>query len=103
MKERRQAPRVRVDLPARWEGVLAQREATITNLSVNGCFVLSGGDVEQKELIRLEINLPEGEPIYLWSEVVDPAEEIGFAVRFTSTSDEEHTRLEEYINGVLST
>lgn len=103
MKERRQAPRVRVDLPARWEGVLAQREATITNLSINGCFVLSGGNVEPKELVRLEINLPDGEPIYLWSEVVDPADEIGFAVRFTSTSDEEHARLEEYINGVIST
>lgn len=102
IKDRRQAPRVKVNLPARWEGVLAQREATVTNLSVNGCFVLTGGNVEQKELVRLEINLPDGEPIYVWSEVVDPAEEIGFAVRFTSTSDEEHARLEEYINEVLS-
>ncbi len=102
MKERRGAPRVKVNLPVRWEGVLTQRDATVTNLSINGCFVLTGGKVEPKELVRLELNLPGGEPVYLWSEVVDEAEEIGFAVRFTSTSDEEQARLETYINEVLA-
>ncbi|HAF16002.1 MAG TPA: hypothetical protein DHU55_10170 [Blastocatellia bacterium] len=100
--ERRRAPRSNVNLPARWEGVLTQQEANVTNLSSSGCFVLSGGRVEPKELVRLEIEFPDEEPIYPWAEVVDEASEIGFAVRFTSMDDEERDRLERFLSRVLS-
>ena len=100
--ERRCAPRSNVNLPARWEGVLTQQEANVTNLSSSGCFVLSGGRVEPKELVRLEIEFPDEEPIYPWAEVVDEASEIGFAVRFTSMDDEERDRLERFLSRVLS-
>ncbi|HZE72751.1 MAG TPA: PilZ domain-containing protein [Pyrinomonadaceae bacterium] len=101
MDERRRASRVKVDLPARWEGVLTQQQGQITDLSINGCFVLSGGQVEPKELVRLEIVLPNQSPMYLWAEVVDAAYEIGFAVRFTATEDEDEKRLAEFIEAEL--
>ena len=101
MNERRRAPRVKVDLPARWEGVLTQQTAQVTDLSVNGCFILTGGKVEPKELVRLEIHLPNQPPMYLWAEVVDAAYEIGFAVRFTATDDEDQKRLAEFIEAEL--
>lgn len=97
-EERRRAARAKVNLPARWEGVLSQQEARVTNLSVNGCFLLSGGTVEEKELIRLEITLPNDDHIYPWAEVVDAADEIGFAVRFTMMEDDEQERLTRFIN-----
>jgi hypothetical protein len=100
--QQRNASRVDVNLLARWEGVLESRAATITNLSVSGCFVLSGGKVQPGELIRLEIYLPDDEPIYLWGEVVDEADEIGFAARFTSTEDEDHARLVRFIQTLNS-
>jgi len=100
--ERRRAPRVRVKLPVRWEGALHQESATITDLSTGGCFVLSGGAVEVKELIWLEIQLPSGAVQY-WGEVVDAAYEIGFAVRFNSSSDDDEARLNSYIDSVLAT
>lgn len=96
-KERRHAPRINVNLPARWEGVLTQQEASVTSLSKNGCFLLTGGEVEPKELIRLEIKLPDGDYIYFWGEVVDPANEIGFALRFTSWTDEDEDRLRRFL------
>ena len=96
-QEHRTALRVAVNLPARWEGVLEQQDATITSLSTDGCFVLSGGKVERNELIRLEIYLPDEEPVYLWGEVVDEAYEIGFAARFISTDNENHVRLASFI------
>jgi len=102
MVERRRAPRIKVNLPARWEGVLTLREAAVTNLSINGCFVLTGGKVQPKELIRLEIYLSDDQVIYVWSEVVDEAEEIGFAVRFTSVSDEEQKQLDQFIKQTLA-
>lgn len=100
--ERRRNPRVKVNLPARWEGVLTRQEANVTDLSNKGCFVLSGGKVEPKELIRLEIQLPNDDPIYFWAEVVDAAFEIGFAVKFTSMEELDQTRLRRFIQQCLT-
>jgi len=90
-----------VNLPVRWEGVLTQQTAMVTSLSNNGCFVLTGGKVEPKELIRLEIELPDSEPVYFWSEVVDEAFDIGFAARFTSGGDDDEMRLARFIRQQL--
>ena len=91
--ERRTAPRLKVDFPVRWEGVLTQEVGTVSSISESGCFILTAGQVQQKELIRLEIDLPAGAACF-WSEVVDEAYEIGFAVRFTSASDEDMALLQ---------
>src|SRR5262245_27099697 len=96
-KDRRSAPRIRVNLPARWEGVLNRNEATVTDLSVNGCFVLTGGTVEVRELISLEIQFVDQRWVHMWCEVVDAASEIGFAVKFNSISDEDQKMLADYV------
>lgn len=100
--ERRLNARVKVNLPVRWESFLIQQAATVADLSLTGCFVLSGGKVELNELIRLEISLPNDEPIYPWAEVVDQADEIGFSVRFTAMDDDERKRLEEFVGQTLA-
>lgn len=99
-KERRSAPRARVKLPARWEGVISRENATITDISRSGCFVLSGGKVEIKELIWLEIQLPD-QPVNFWGEVVNEALDIGFAVKFNSSSPEDEAILAKYLEGVF--
>ena len=100
--ERRRAQRVEVNLPVHWEGVLEHHEATVTSLSSSGCFVLTGGKVEPKELIRLEMILPDKSLICLWAEVVEEAYDIGFAVRFTTIDDEDHLRLAAFVLSALS-
>jgi hypothetical protein len=100
--ERRRAARVNVNLPVRWEGLLERHEATVTSLSTSGCFVLTGGKVEPRELIRLEIALHDTSLIRLWAEVVDEAYEIGFAVRFLGVDDEDHLRLAALVLAALS-
>jgi tryptophan 2,3-dioxygenase len=100
--ERRRAPRAKVNLRARWEGDLGQHEAEVTSLSKSGCFVLSGGKVKPKELIRLELMLPNEEIIHLWAEVVEEADEIGFALQFTSSEEMYQARLEQFIDKCLS-
>ena len=96
-KDRRSAPRVRVKLPARWEGVLSRENATVTDLSRSGCFVLTGGKVEIKELVWLEIQLTNNEKVNFWAEVVDQASEIGFALKFNSSSQEDEGTLAKYL------
>lgn len=99
-RDRRSAPRVRVNLPARWEGVLSRENATVTDLSRNGCFVLTGGKVEKKELVWLELQLND-QTVHFWAEVVDEASEIGFAVKFNSTSPEDEATLAKYLEGLF--
>jgi tryptophan 2,3-dioxygenase len=100
--ERRRTPRAKVNLRARWEGDLGQHEAEVTSLSKTGCFVLSGGKVKAKELIRLELMLPNEEIIHLWAEVVEEADEIGFALQFTSSEETYQARLENFLDKCLS-
>jgi len=100
-KERRSAPRVRVKLPARWEGVLSRESATVTDLSRSGCFVLTGGKVEIKELVWLEIQLTPQQAVNFWAEVVNQASEIGFALKFNSSSPEDETALAEFLDKIL--
>ena len=91
-----------MNLRVRWEGDLGRREAEVTSLSKSGCFVLSGGKVKAKELIRLEILLPQDEQIQVWAQVVDEADEIGFAVQFTLVDEADQERLEQFIEQNLT-
>lgn len=99
--ERRSAPRARVKLPARWEGVLSRENATVTDLSRSGCFVLTGGKVELKELVWLEIQLTPRQVVNFWAEVVDEASEIGFAVKFNSSSQDDEESLAKYLENIF--
>ena len=100
-KERRSAPRARVKLAARWEGAMSRDDATVTDLSRSGCFVLTGGKVEVKELVWLEIQFDEGQAVTFWAEVVSEAAEIGFALRFNSSSPEDEATLARFLEGVF--
>ena len=100
-KDRRSAPRARVKLQVRWEGVLSRENATITDLSRSGCFVLTGGKVEIKELVSLEIQLTEQQKINFWAEVVNETPEIGFALKFNSSSPEDEAALAKFLEGIF--
>jgi hypothetical protein len=88
MQERRAAERLRIDLSARWEGLLTQGRGAVSDLSSLGCFVLTSGEVKPGELIRLEISFPQ-EVASLWGQVVYAVPEIGFAMRFVFSGNDE--------------
>lgn len=100
-QERRSAPRARVKLSARWEGVLSRETATVTDLSRSGCFVLTGGNVEVKELVWLEIQLTDQHKVNFWAEVVNQAPEIGFALKFNSSSTEDEAALAAFLEKIF--
>jgi len=100
-KDRRSAPRARVKLTARWEGVLSRESATVTDLSRSGCFVLTGGKVEVKELVWIEIQLTDRQTVNFWAEVVNQSSEIGFALKFNSSSPEDEATLAEFLDKIF--
>jgi len=92
-----------VKLAARWEGVLSRENATVTDLSRSGCFVLTGGKVEIKELVWLEISLTETQTVNFWAEVVDAASDIGFALKFNSSSPDDEAMLTSFLDKFFQT
>ena len=71
---------------------MTQGRGAVCDLSLTGCFVLSGGEVSVGELVRLEIHFPK-EISLLWGEVVYRVEEIGFALRFAFEGEHEQHSL----------
>ncbi|MCA1632334.1 MAG: PilZ domain-containing protein [Acidobacteria bacterium] len=102
-EERRASERVEVYLSARWEGDLGPDTGTVGDISIDGCFVLSGGRVAPYELITLEIQLPTDEWIGAWGQVANCTPEIGFGVRyikFGTREREEFSRSVEYVESL---
>jgi hypothetical protein len=91
--ERRKFERVKVNIKTRWEGVLEQKEGTIVDLSIGGCFILTDHLVETGELIRLEME----NSLVFWGEVIYQVEEMGFGLRFSAALGEEAERLASLI------
>ncbi len=85
--ERRAAPRYKVNFHARWGGEeWGGREATVGDLSADGCFVLTDDMVAEGELVQVQVELPNGDPLPLWGSVIHRVEGRGFAIRFSTFS-----------------
>jgi hypothetical protein len=83
--ERRESPRYKVSLRARWGGgEWAWREGMVTNLSAEGCYVTTDGAVEVGELVQVEVEATDGESLPLWGSVIHGAEGKGFAIQFSN-------------------
>lgn len=95
--ERRLNPRYKVNIRVRWEGPRTQREGTVTDLSIGGCFILTEDmGVEKRDLVKIELQLPAS-VITLWGQVIYTADEIGFGVRFASNIPEVERRRLTYL------
>lgn len=85
--ERRESPRYKVSLRARWGGgEWAGRDGVVTDLSADGCYVVTDGDVTEGELVQVQIELPGGEALPLWGGVIHRVDGKGFAIQFSTFS-----------------
>ena len=101
MEERRRVDRVKVSLAVTWEGKRATLRGEITDLSVNGCFVLTDDKVKVGESIKLEILQPRSGHLFLQGEVIYRMAEIGFGVRFTGGAEADFKRLRWIVRAEL--
>jgi hypothetical protein len=101
MDERRRVDRVKVSLGVMCEGALATLEGEITDLSVNGCFILADDKVNTGESINLKILQPQSGHLLLRGKVIYQMPEIGFGVLFTSEEDEDRKRLRWIVRAEL--
>src|SRR3712207_1542772 len=89
--ERRRHERLNIYLRVRWEGLFGCYEGTISDISAGGCFILSEKQTTLRELIRVEVELHDGEWVKVWGEVTNQFPGVGFGVRYTEVegNDEE--------------
>ena len=99
---RRRTKRISTNLTVRWNTSDLSQESKITDLSAEGCFVLTAKgmpvnklsrvtDVPKKDAIHVELHLSHDERLKLSGEVVYEIESLGFGVRFLNvTTPDEH-------------
>src|SRR5437588_10308753 len=97
MRDRRRHERTAVCLDVCWEGVLGRDKGTLSDISLGGCFILADGNVCAGDLMRVDIQSPTGQWVFLWGEIVHHAEGIGIGVRFTGDDELERSQLSRLI------
>lgn len=98
--DRRAVERFNVNIEVEWEGLIGRKPGTLSDISLVGCFVLSSGEVEDGENVKIFFPLTDGKKIQFWGEVLNYVFEIGFAVKFIELSEAQREFLEVLVNKV---
>ncbi len=84
--ERRASNRYQVEVEVEWQGSGGRQPGILSDVSLDGCFVLGSGDVMDGEEIRVLIPLADGMKVQFEGRVANHVFEIGFGVKFTKLS-----------------
>lgn len=84
--ERREKKRYPVDLDVEWEGARGRSPGSISDVSLNGCFILSSGDVNDGEPVKIFVPLADGMKVEFSGRIANHVFEIGFGVKFDPLS-----------------
>lgn len=95
--DRRAIARSKVSLDVEWENLSGRHSGTLSDVSEFGCFVLSSGDVNPGDTLKLFLPLGDGIKVQLLGEVKNNAFEIGFALQFIDFSEAQKRVLKKLI------
>ena len=95
--ERRATARTKVSQNVEWENLAGRHLGTLSDINEFGCFVLSSGDLNEGDTLKLFLPVGDGIKVQLLGEVKNHAFEIGFALRFVDLSDAQKRVLREFI------
>lgn len=84
--ERRSTNRYPLELDIEWEGTAGRVPGSLSDISLDGCFVLGSGEVEDGERVRIFVPLADGMRVEFSGVVANSVFEIGFGVKFDQLS-----------------
>lgn len=84
--DRRGANRYQININVEWEIDGTRRPGTLSDVSLDGCFVLSSGEVEDGDTVRIFIPLADGMKVQFGGRIANHVFEIGFGVKFDQLS-----------------
>lgn len=82
--ERRSSNRFPIEIDIEWEATGKRDSGTISDVSLDGCFVLGSGEVNDGDAVKVFVPLADGMKVQFDGTVANHVFEIGFGVRFTS-------------------
>ena len=85
-EERRSANRYQVEVEVQWQGIGPRAQGTLSDVSLDGCFVLGSGDVEDGEAVKVFVPLADGMKVEFRGRVTNHVRDIGFGMKFDSVS-----------------
>ncbi len=85
--ERRAINRYPVEVDVEWEGADRRSTGSISDVSLDGCFVLSSGDVSDGDQVKIYIPLADGMKVEFTGRIANHVVEIGFGLKFDKLSD----------------
>jgi hypothetical protein len=95
--DRRKSRRYPLSLDIEWENYHGRRPGTLSDISEDGCFVLSEVDVSDGEMVKVFIPLTDGMKVEFLGQVANYVYEIGFAVNFISLTDAQREFLASFV------
>ena len=84
--ERRVSNRHPVEMDIEWEASAGRQPGSMSDVSLDGCFVLSSGDVNDGADVRIFVPLADGMKVQFEGKVANHVYEIGFGVKFATLS-----------------
>ncbi len=85
-QERRGTNRYPISIDIEWETTGQRQPGTISDVSFDGCFILSSGEVEDGEVARIFVPLADGMKVQFGGKIANHVFEIGFGVKFDQLS-----------------
>ena len=96
--DRRSEKRLEVCLDAVWDGKSGNYSARVTDLSEGGCYVDSLSQAHDGEVLKIGLQLPNGEWLDLTGEVAHQTPLLGFGIRFLNLEPEKLEKLRAILN-----
>ncbi|MEQ1924187.1 MAG: PilZ domain-containing protein [Pyrinomonadaceae bacterium] len=84
--ERRGTNRYPVEVDVEWQGASGRSIGTLSDVSLDGCFVLGSGDVTDGEQVKIFVPLADGMKVQFDGKVANHVFEIGFGIKFDPLS-----------------
>jgi hypothetical protein len=97
-QERRASNRYPVEMDVEWEGAAGRQPGTLSDVSLDGCFVLSSGDIEDGDPVKIFVPLADGMRVQFDGKVANHVYEIGFGVRFGQLSAAQRDLLSQIVH-----
>lgn len=85
-QDRRGTNRYPVSVDVEWETTAGRKPGSLCDVSFDGCFVLSSGEVEDGAAVQIFVPLADGMKVQFNGKVANHVFEIGFGVRFDALS-----------------
>ncbi|MBE7515993.1 MAG: PilZ domain-containing protein [Chloracidobacterium sp.] len=100
--ERRSTKRFAVEIAVEWEsGDSGRQPGTLNDVSFDGCFVLSSGNVNDGDDVKIFVPLSDGMKAEYAGRIANHVQDIGFGVSFGKLSEPQRELLVGFVRSTM--